>query len=300
MNEIELIKNKELRENYIERIDVLEKVKRLLLLPDISLATREQVSQFYNVGESAIRMIENRHQDEIDSDGFKIWKASDFKTYKMCELKIYKNRGSFEVEFLNGDKEKFSPRGVALYTRRAILRVGMLLRDSEIAKEVRTQLLNIEEKTSNDVKIQAINKEQELVLKIVYSKDQIEIANATRELLDYKNRHIQKLETEIDLLATGNLTWNTRESVNRMARKIACRIFGNKHAKSWDKIYAEMLYKHNINVTSRINNYKEKYKTKATIFEVLDNNELKLLVKSCLSLCEMYKIKTDDLLIKNV
>ncbi|MCU0097245.1 hypothetical protein N7917_27675 [Bacillus sp. OR9] len=42
----------------------------------------------------------------------------------------------------------------------------MLLRDSEVAKEVRTQLLNIEEHTATEVKIYEIDYEQDLHLKL--------------------------------------------------------------------------------------------------------------------------------------
>ncbi|MCC2363915.1 Bro-N domain-containing protein [Bacillus cereus] len=50
-----------------------------------------------------------------------------------------------------------------LFPKRAILRVGMLLRDSEVAKEVRTQLLNIKENTVTDVKTYEIDYEQEVL-----------------------------------------------------------------------------------------------------------------------------------------
>ena len=80
-----------------------------------------------------------------------------------------------------------------------------------------------------------------------------------------------------------------------MVRKIAFKAFNNNFAKAWDKVSAEMLYKHNIGVTARKNNCAKK---NATIFDVLDSGEIKLLVKSYLSLCEMYKIDVDDLFIE--
>lgn len=40
-------------------------------------------------------------------------------------------------------------RGIRCFSKRAVLRFGMLLRDSEVAKEVRTQLLNIKEEAEN-------------------------------------------------------------------------------------------------------------------------------------------------------
>ena len=38
---------------------------------------------------------------------------------------------------------KIPPRGLTLIPKRGLLRIGMLLRDSEVAKEVRSRLLDI-------------------------------------------------------------------------------------------------------------------------------------------------------------
>ena len=184
-----------------------------------------------------------------------------------------------------------------LFTTRAILRIGMLLRDSKIAKEVRTQLLNIEEKATVSQKIDSITDEQRLVLNIIYAKDDIERANATGALLSFKNKHINSLEDKVVALVEGNLTWQPRDAINRMARLIACQTFHNNFTKAWQKIYAEMLYKHNISIKLRKSNSDLK---NPTIFDVLNDGEVELLVKSCLSLCEMYRINTNDLMIENV
>jgi fructosamine-3-kinase len=80
-----------------------------------------------------------------------------------------------------------------------------------------------------------------------------------------------------------------------MVRKIAARVFDNNYSKAWDKIYAEMLYKYNIGVTQRKNQSKL---SKPTIFDVLDEEETKSLVKSCLSLCEMYRVDINDLMME--
>lgn len=298
MNELDFIKEKNIRDEYVDRIEVLEKVKQLLLLPDIRLATRQQIVNFYEVDESTVRKIEVRHEDEIDSDGFKVFKINDFKERTNCpSLKITKNRGTFEVEFSDKTKHKYPYNGIALYTPRAILRIGMLLRDSKIAKEVRTQLLNIEEDTALTQKVQHINEEQELVLKIIYAKDDVERAIATGGLLEYKNRHINNLESKVDALTNGNLTWEPREAVNRMARLIAHNVFMGQFHKAWDKINSEMLYKHNISISMR---KRKSSLASPTIFDVIADSEIKLLIQSCVSLCEMYKINIDELLVKKV
>lgn len=56
--------------------------------------------------------------------------------------------------------------GVNVSPRRVILRVVMLLRDSEIVKEVRNQLLNIEEKTKSEAKVADIDEEIKLQMEV--------------------------------------------------------------------------------------------------------------------------------------
>ena len=170
ISETQLIERKDIRDTYINRIDILDRVKTLFVLPDIFLATRQQVADYYEVDESTIRKVEQKYRDEIDTDGFKVFKLKDFKERTdFPNLKITSGKGLFEIEFSNKEKKKFPHAGIILYTRRAILRVGMLLRDSEVAKEVRTQLLNIEEKSTTEQKISSITEEQQLILNIVYA-----------------------------------------------------------------------------------------------------------------------------------
>jgi hypothetical protein len=295
MNELELIEKKEIREEYINRIEVLEKVKGLLLLPDIMLATTQQVADFYEVDSELIRKTLENNKEEIISDGYIVWKAENFKSEYNSQLKITTNRGNFQVEFSNGQKEKFSPRGVGLFTRRAVLRIGMLLRDSTIAKEVRTQLLNIEEKTTNEEKILSITEEQQLMINVMYAKSDSDRLMAFSKYNDYKNRYINSLENKVEGLVNGILTWNAREGINRMARQIANKTFKGSYPKAWDKISAEMMYKHNIGITSRKQNCKKK---KPTIFDVITSDEMPLLVQSCLSLCETYDIDTNELFVE--
>lgn len=296
INEIELIEKKNLRDEYIDKIEVLDKVKTLLLLPDIQLATTQQVADFYEVSERWIKMLLETNRDELVLDGYRVWKSKDFiSEEKFPNKKVTINRGSFNVKFSDGTVEKFAPRGVALFPRRAILRIGMLLRDSKIAKEVRTQLLNIEEKATVEHKISAITEEQQLMLDVMYAKDDSDRLLAFSNFNAYKNRYINSLEQKVEALADGILRWNAREGVNKMARLIACKKYDGKFAKAYDRIGDQMLYKYNISINGR--KAKSKLK-KPTLFDVIQPSEMPMLVQACLALCQMYKINTDELLLK--
>ncbi|HFK1555987.1 TPA: hypothetical protein ACGXM0_005806 [Bacillus paranthracis] len=118
------------------RVDVLEKVKGLLLLPNLEMATTKQVAEFYEVKEDVIRQLVLHHGDEFISDGYNTVTGREARmllSEKSSLNKIISKRGCFLVETDNGFV-KMANRGNALFPRRAILRVGMLLRDSEEEK----------------------------------------------------------------------------------------------------------------------------------------------------------------------
>lgn len=129
MNEIQLIENKKARDSVIERTEVLDKVKFLPMLPDGIHTTIREVVEFYNVDKYAIQKIIYRRREELESDGLKVLKGNDYDEFNADNLSVL----------------KISSRKITVFTRRAVLRIGMLLRDSEVAKQVRSYLLNVEE-----------------------------------------------------------------------------------------------------------------------------------------------------------
>lgn len=57
MTEEMIMNSKEEREKLIWRIDVLEKTKKLLLIPGTEFATIKQVAEFYEVNEDSVQKI---------------------------------------------------------------------------------------------------------------------------------------------------------------------------------------------------------------------------------------------------
>lgn len=183
VNTEEIIVTKEEREAFIERVEVLQKVKDLLLLPGLEMATTKQVAQFYEVTHEAIRKVMSRHGDELQADGMHLEKYSEIK-----ERITVSNVTLLE----NG----VSKRGTYVFPKRAILRVGMLLRDSLIAKEVREQLLNIEElaqEVAPTILTADIDHETKLINAVGIAAaecDVIAYGKALKELEAWKNRHV--------------------------------------------------------------------------------------------------------------
>ena len=285
MNENELLTNGNLREELVDHYEVLEKVKELLLIPGTEFATTQQVADFYEVGLKAITSLINDHREEVESDGMTVLSGKETKEELVRFSKEITNcRGYFEVDGI-----KFANRSNTLFPRRAILRVGMLLRDSKVAKEVRTQLLNIEEKTTKEVKLQDINEEQKLALELgmaMASGDVNAIAIATGNMMAFKNRHIDKLKTDNKALSEGILEWSNRSKLNAGVRKLATTI-GKQYGTVWNELYKNLYYNYHINLKARGDKCFIKY---------IKEEEWIYVIKTFAALCEDYGYSSSDMI----
>ena len=280
----ENILSEDLRNKMIERTEVLDKVKKLFLIPEMEVMTTKMVADYYEVELSTLQKCYQRNKNEIQSDGIVHKKISDFLALKSEMDQMSTSLEKVHPFLILKHKDytvKISNAGALCFSKRAVLRIGMLLTESKIAQEVRTQLLNIVEKTDNATKVEEINKEQEICNKIgiaFLSGDINKIMLATTEAMDYKNRYINKLEnekvelskindnlkTENDLLTKQNLIWDNKAILNALIRKLSfvkdCGVFGN----TWNSFYKDVKYKFGYDIKSRegkgayINKIKEK------------------------------------------
>lgn len=128
------VEDKNVRDQYINKTEVLQKVKSLSLLPDNQHMTVKAVAEYYEVEYQTIINVLNRHKSEFEKDGVKTINNKDEGYFKVKEAL---SAGQFIVK---------------LVPRKAILRVGMLLRDSEVAIKVRDYLLRVEEVSTEEQK----------------------------------------------------------------------------------------------------------------------------------------------------
>jgi hypothetical protein len=142
-----IIEKREDREKYITKIDTLDKVGKLLSLGKTELSTVKQVSEYYGVGEEAIQSVIKRHRIELSKDGVKCYKVDDMN--KMFTLEILFQTQHTKTIDIDGEKITIPNRGLSLFPKRAVLKIGMLLRDSKVAAELRSRLLNIYEAAEN-------------------------------------------------------------------------------------------------------------------------------------------------------
>lgn len=163
-----LLESKTAREGQLTKvthesaIDTLSKAKALIfaLWQGTGAATTEQMANYYEVPADTLRKVLKRHRDELDSDGVKVLRGKALEGVR--------------------DIVSFTPTAgnVTIWTPRAALRLGMLLRDSKIAQQVRTVLLDVAEKVAD----QEVQTESETIRELKLKIELAKLENRRREL----------------------------------------------------------------------------------------------------------------------
>ncbi|MFC7218010.1 hypothetical protein ACFQLX_07495 [Streptomyces polyrhachis] len=134
--ESSLLESRTMRESLSARTEVLDKVKVLEVLPDGLHVTTDGVADYFKVTRQAVENLVVRHREELESNGLHVLRGSDLREFE-----------TFNLNVSNGAPGSYPQRRrrLTLWPRRAVLNVAMLLRDSEVARRVRTYLLDAEE-----------------------------------------------------------------------------------------------------------------------------------------------------------
>ena len=147
-----------------------------------------------------------------------------------------------------------------VFTKRTVLNVGMLLRDSKIAQEVRSRLLDIThdaEKDNGSVAnvVSELNEEQQLMLSRMeaeFNGDFEKVCEINAKLFALKNKRIKELEDEVESITVHSLTIEeSTKVINRLMRIIAAKEYNNQFGKVWGDFYSKLNYKLGINVKAR-------------------------------------------------
>jgi len=266
MDELELISNKDLRLKKLSRIEVLDRVGGLVMLPIMDVASTKQLADYFAVELPTLKKCVERNSTELKSNGMEILKGVKLKEFKGELLKVAE---------LNNIESASSMR---IFTKRAILNIAMLLRDSEVAQEIRKYLLDIEHDTSIKSPEIIINKLQELSDEKTLMLERVEaemdgnwdkVCEINAKLFALKNKRIVELENTNIMITTNSLTIvESKAVINRIVRAIAMKEYGGMFGKTYGDLYSKVNYKLGINIKGRDKKKSESY------LDILKDDEL--------------------------
>lgn len=289
------------RDALMDRIDVLNKVKALMLLPEILMVTVKQLSEYFEETEENIRKCYSLHKEELTSNG--VINLTPSQLRDQMTGKNFTSVGSRHGQLVCINDTcyfEMNNRGALFFPPRAILNMAMLLPKSRVAREVRSQLLNITEMTNPMERIIPIENEQEMLADIgraYASGDLIAFAAASSKYSGYLNRNladaqekVQTLNTEKAalsevnaMLSEGAMVWEPRQTLNALIRAIAASAFDHKYSAAWDRFYRELKYRTGILIAQR-----RGVRTGKPALDAIKDEEWPKLLKVAASLCYDY------------
>ncbi|MFH5209222.1 phage antirepressor KilAC domain-containing protein [Antrihabitans sp. NCIMB 15449] len=221
------------RDALTERTDVLDKVGVLRTLPDDLHVTTPMVAEFYAVDIDAVRQVVSRNREELDEDGYRVVSRSEFES---------------DIASLSNLDPKV--RSVALFPRRAVLRIGMLLRDSAVARQVRDYLLNVENLTPLDMRVLAESLKPadwaRMVLQVEEEKSVLAAAlESATPAIAYHDRHVAEHDDVVTIENWGHLFGLTEPQAFNLLRDKKL-IYKHKIGQRWSnsKSRVEEIYEH--------------------------------------------------------
>lgn len=194
LSESVLVESKSAREYQLGRVsserasEILNKIKTLYftLWSGAGASTTGELAGFYEVNTDAVESALRRHRDELESDGVKTLKGRQLKAYKDASASL---------------TEASKTSQLVIWTPRAALRLGMVLRDSVIAQALRTSLLDAVEQVipAQSTRI----RELELELELARAKENA--ARAEESAARSQERLVQTTQAIAALHGTGTL-----------------------------------------------------------------------------------------------
>ena len=243
-----MVDNHDLRNELIARTEVLDKVKKLLLIPEMNCMTIRQVADYYEVDIDTINRCCQRNRTEIVGDGVANKTPKVFKDLlNEQDVQLVQNRTNLVIQIDDNTRLEIPNRGIKCFSKRAILRIGMLLRDSKIAQVEHTA----EEKP--ELLTQDIDDEEKLqaaIGKAFATGDIMEFATAAQAYTAFQRRHIDRIETSNKLLTGEILHISDRKMFNRVMRKFASTLhisFG----VAFSMLYKQLSYRYGIDLKKR-------------------------------------------------
>lgn len=251
------IESRNLRDECIERLDVLNKVKALFLIPEVNLMSTGMVAKFFDVPAETIRWEYMQNKEEVDSDGVKSMSSKELKVVLDNQTLLPNGHSGVIVSATDGTKYNLPHTKTTYYTPRSVMRLAMLLRDSKVAREVRTQLLNVVEHVVPAERVTDIDKENELIIAAVRADSTESRIAAISDLLHFKNRHIEQMQATIDTLLNEARYMDFGKTMNSLIKAYAGRYKGplyganDEYHAAWNNLYYRLRSTHGIDVHRR-------------------------------------------------
>lgn len=191
------------RQNVLNNLDVVDNIQGHIGLTGLLYEgkyyyTAKMVAEFYDVSTRTLTNVINTNEEEIKHNGYQVLKGAKLKEFKDLFgplLTDVEEDSQKETDFPLSEKKQDNQgfkrlKSLAIYDFRAFLNVGMLLTESEKAKQLRSSIL--------DIVIDTLNEKTGGSTKFINQRDEEFIVALTREPV-YRKEFTTALNLYLDM-----------------------------------------------------------------------------------------------------
>ena len=114
-----IISDRDMRDKCVGHYEVLERVKKLLLLPGTEMMSIEQVADYYEVSERWIKELYGYNREEIDSDGTELLPRNFYNGSEVKPTSVENKQTSATYIFDDGQIVTINNRGLKAFSKRS-------------------------------------------------------------------------------------------------------------------------------------------------------------------------------------
>ena len=213
----DILEKEELRQEILNNnrsLNIMDEYKTITTINNMEYETLDRVAEYFEVDYECIKKLVQNNKLELIKNGLLILKGKETRKLLVRENNSPTNyRGYFIA-----DNRKFANKSNILVNKRCFLNMAMLLRDSKVAQDIRSKILDIVLNENPKTEISTIdnteilNKIDDLTNIIIrLSKENKELKNMVKDLsnkiddLNKKSKFITTNNNDITIINTTNL-----------------------------------------------------------------------------------------------
>ena len=195
----DILEKEELRQEILNNnrsLNIMNEYKTITTINNMEYETLDRVAEYFEVDYNCIKMLVINHRDELIKNGLLILKGKETKEFLASKNNCSTNyRGYFIV-----DNRKFANKSNTLVNKRCFLNMAMLLRDSRVAQDIRSKILDIVLNGNSNNEVITIDN-TELFNKI---EEQNKIINELTKIVKDLSNKIDDLNKKSKFITTNN------------------------------------------------------------------------------------------------
>ena len=195
----DILEKEELRQEILNNnrsLNIMDEYKTITTINNMEYETLDRVAEYFEVDYECMRVLIQRHKDELIKNGLLILNGSKTREILVENKMLFTNyRGYFIA-----DNRKFANKSNILVNKRCFLNMAMLLRDSRVAQDIRSKILDIVLNDNSNNEVITIDN-TELFNKI---EEQNKIINELTKIVKDLSNKIDDLNKKSKFITTNN------------------------------------------------------------------------------------------------